>query len=78
MELSKYEQDSIIKFGKSVMDGKWSNEGLVQLFKAIGEDFLNIKSIQKFRKDNDMSYNGVKYFRDVRSVNGIKFVIDNE
>ncbi len=54
-----------------------NNDSLVQIIELCG-DMLNIKTIQQYANDNNMSYNGVKKCRDVRNVFGVKLVIDNE
>ncbi len=37
---------------------------------------LDLKTISKYAKDNDLSYNGVKNFRGHTIVGGVKFVCD--
>jgi len=54
-----------------------NNDSLVQIIELCG-DMLNLKTIQQYANDNNMSYNGVKKCRDVRSVFGVKLVVDNE
>ncbi|MFO7864507.1 MAG: hypothetical protein R6U85_10935 [Salinivirgaceae bacterium] len=77
MQLSKYEEDSINKFGKSVQNGQWSNEGLLQLIEVAG-NFLNLQTIPRYQEKTGMSYNGVKDYRNVHKIFGVKMVIDNE
>ena len=44
-----------------------------------GFDLLNLKTIQQYAKDNGKTYRGVsKFNKNVVSINGNKFVIDNE
>lgn len=77
MQLTEYEQKAINKFGQSVTDGKWSNDGLVKLFKLIGDDFLNIKTIPNYAKHTGKSYPGVLKTKTPKILFGVKFIIDN-
>jgi hypothetical protein len=44
-----------------------------------GFDLLNLKTIAEFAKDNGKTYRGVsKFNKNIVSINGNKFVIDNE
>ena len=74
MELSEYEKDALNRFGKSVQEGKWSNEGLVQLIKLSG-DYLNLMTIPEYAKVNNMSYPGVRDYRKIETIFGVRFVI---
>lgn len=60
MELSDYERKAIAKFGQSVIDGKWSNYGLVSLLKVITDDFLQLKKVSHYSKDNAITTQGAK------------------
>lgn len=53
------------------------NNSLVELFKSMGS-YLNLETIPDYAKRNKMSYEGVKKFRKVEEIFGVKFVIDNE
>lgn len=75
--LTEYEILALDKLGKSIQDGKWCNEGLVQLIELTG-GFLNLKTIPDYAKSNNLSYNGVKKTKTIRKIHGVKFVIDNE
>lgn len=75
-QLSEYEQKAIEKFQESVFNGKWSNEGMVQLIEQCGS-FLNLETISHKAKSIGKSYNGVKNYQNVRKIFGVKFVIDN-
>jgi hypothetical protein len=57
--------------------GELDNSSLVQIFELTGM-MLNVKSISDFQRDNGKSYNGVKKSKQVRKVNNIKYLIDNE
>lgn len=76
-KLSEYESISINKLGKSIVEGKWSNDGLVQLIELAG-DYLNLQTIPDYAAARNLSYNGVKKTREIRNIKGVKFVIDND
>lgn len=76
-KLSEYESLSISKLGKSIVEGKWTNDGLVQLIELAG-DYLNLQTIPDYAKARKLSYNGVKKTRVIRKIKGVKFVIDND
>ncbi len=78
MQLSDYETKAIHKFNQSVMEGKWSNFGLVSLLKLIIEDFLQAKRVSRFAKENDLSPQGARKYRDVFTIDGYQFIPDNE
>lgn len=75
--LSQYETLAIKKLGEAIQQGKWSNEGLVQLIELAG-CFLNLQTIPDYAKAKQLTYNGVKKTREIRKIFKIKFVIDNE
>lgn len=58
-------------------DGKVDNAGLVQIIEHIG-GLLNLRTISNYAKENNLSYNGVKNFRNVIELFGGKFVVDND
>ena len=76
-QLTDYEIKSLNKLGESIQYGNWSNEGLVQLIELVG-DFLNIKTIPDYCKENSITYNGAKKCRKVTTLFNIKFIIDNK
>jgi hypothetical protein len=39
-QLTDYEQKSLEAFEKSIIEGKWSNNGLVSMLKLITNDYL--------------------------------------
>lgn len=77
MKLTKYELDNLEKFEKSIIDGKFSNESLVQ-FIELSAMYLNLQTIPNYCKSNKISYNGAKRYRTVKEIIGVKFIIDNE
>ena len=78
MQLSDYEAKSLNAFGQSVIDGKWSDDGLVSLLKLIAEDFLNAKRVSHYANDNGITTQGARKFRSGFKIDGMQFIIDNE
>ena len=78
MQLSDYEQRAINRFGQSVLDGRWSNAGLVSLLKVIADDFLQAKRVSNFACKNNISPQGARKFRKVFKIDGYQFIIDND
>lgn len=76
-QLTEYETSSLNKLGQTIHDGKWSNEGLVQLIE-LAATFLHIKPIQQYANENNISYNGAKKREEVINILGHKYIIDNE
>ena len=77
MKLTDYEIDRLNDIGRKIQTEQWSNIALVQLIELSG-GFLNLKTIPDYAKENNMSYNGVKKFRKIETIFGVKFVIDNK
>lgn len=59
-----------------MQDGSFTNTDLVQFIESVGK-YLNLQTIPKYAKENNLSYNGVKNHRDIIKIFNIKFVIDN-
>lgn len=59
------------------INGELSNDDLVQIIELAGS-YLNIRTLPDYAKENNMSYNGVKKFRTVKTIFNTKFVIDND
>ena len=76
-QLSEYEQKSLQKLGESVHQGKWSNDGLVQLVELVF-DFLNPTPLLQYGKENGISYNGLKKQNKAITLLNQKYIIDNE
>lgn len=76
-KLSDYERSAIYKLGQTIHDGKWSNEGLVQLIE-LAATYLQAKPIQQYADENNITYNGAKKREDVITILGHKYIIDNE
>lgn len=57
-------------------DGEFTNSDLVQFIEHCGK-YLNLQTIPNYAKEHNLSYNGVKKFREVVEIFDVKFVIDN-
>lgn len=57
-------------------DGEFTNSDLVQFIEHCGK-YLNLQTIPNYTKEHNLSYNGVKKFREVVEIFDVKFVIDN-
>jgi len=80
MEKAKIQENTqkLIEFvGRKFEAGELDNDSLVELFKHCGM-YLNLETIPDYAKRTKMSYEGVKRFRRVEEIYGVKFVIDNE
>lgn len=62
---------------EKMLDGSFTNEDLVQFIESVGK-YLGMETIPNFQKTSGLSYNGIKKFREVREVLGVKFVIYND
>lgn len=62
---------------KRIINGELTNDELVQLIELIG-GYLNLKTRSAYSKENGMSYNGAKKFRQNIKIFGINFIIDND
>ena len=49
---------------------------LVQLFERLNS-YANLQTISDYAKENNMSYNGVKKYRNIITLFGVKFVYDD-
>ena len=59
-----------------MMDGSFTNEDLVQFIESVGQ-YLGLQTLPNYAKENNLSYNGVKKFREIKKILNVKFVIDN-
>jgi hypothetical protein len=75
--MTELEDKLLNNFGAFVQTKSPSNECLIAFIKLAGT-FLNLQTIPQYAKDHKMSYEGVKKFRHIETIFGVKFVIDNE
>lgn len=64
------------RLSELVNNGEIDNDGLVQIIELAGS-FLNLKTRSAYSKDNGLSYNGAKNFRQNIELFGVKFIVDN-
>lgn len=76
-QLSEYEIRSLQKLGEAIHEGKWSNDGLVQLIELVG-NYLNPQSIQEYADKVDKTYNGIKKTKKTVILFKHKYIIDND
>lgn len=74
MELTDKEINIINRIGELIVNGELKTEAQVKIIELINQ-FLDLKTIANYARDNKMSYNGVKNFRRLISINNVKFVI---
>lgn len=74
--MSDLKQKILINIHKGLESNLLSNEDLVQIIEHVGL-YLNLMTISDYAKSNKLSYNGVKRFRKIKNIFGVKFVIDN-
>lgn len=65
------------RISQYTIDGKLSNEDLVQIIELCGS-YLNLKTRSQYAKESGISYNGAKKFRQNIQIFGTTFIIDNE
>jgi len=75
--MNELEEKVISRLHNLSTENQLSNECLVQIIEVCSL-YLNLCTISKYAKDNNMSYNGVKNHREVKNILGVKFVIDND
>ena len=76
MKLNENDQIIFDRFNKFLYEKEYDNELLVQII-ALAGSYLNLMSISDYSKQNKMTYNGVKYNRNIVELFNQKFVIDN-
>lgn len=62
---------------KCLKKNELSNDDLVQIIERLN-DYLNLKTINNYAKDNNISYNGAKNNREIIRLFGCKFIADND
>ena len=75
MQLTEYGSKSLAKLEQRIVEGKFTNFGMVQLTKLI-EDYLNPLSIQEYADRKGISYQAARKHKQVILFRQ-KFIIDN-
>lgn len=57
-------------------EGTLNNQDMVQIIELLGS-YLNLMTISEYAKHHNKSYNGVKKHRNIISLFGNKYVLDN-
>ena len=76
-QLTEYEQLALNKLGQSIHEGKWTNDGLVQMLELCTE-YLNPIPMLEYAKKHGISYNGLKKQNKAVKIFNQNFIIDNE
>lgn len=80
MEPDKIRQNTnkLLQFvSDKFMRNELDNDSLIELIQHSGA-YLNLKTIPDYAKANNMSYEGVKKFRTIKEMFGVRFVVDND
>lgn len=77
MQNNELKDRIILNIMKGMENQMLSNNDLIEIIEAAGL-FLNLRTIADYAKQNNISYNGAKNFRDKVELFGVSFVIDNE
>jgi hypothetical protein len=65
------------EISQSFESGALNNENMVQIIELCGL-YLNLKTIPDYAKDNGITYNGAKRYRENVTIFNTKFIIDNK
>lgn len=76
INLSEYEILAIKKLGEAIHQGKWSNDGMVQLIELVG-DYLNPLTIQEYADAHGISYQAARKHKQTDILRQ-KRIIDND
>lgn len=76
IKLSEYETLAIKKLGEAIHQGKWSNDGMVQLIELVG-DYLNPLTIQEYADVHGISYQAARKRKQTEILRQ-KRIIDND
>ena len=61
-----------------IKNGEFSNMELIKIFEAI-RDYLKLQTITSFRKKHGLSYNGVKFKKNLRTkILKTEYIVDNK
>ena len=77
MQNNELKDKIILNIMKGMKQNMLSNTDLIEIIEAAGS-FLNLRTILDYAKQNNISYNGVKNFREKIELFNVNFVIDND
>lgn len=69
------ELNIINRIGELIVNGELNTEAQVKIIELVNQ-FLDLKTISNFARENKMSYNGVKNFRKHIKIGGVKFIVE--
>ena len=79
MELTEYESKVVNRIGQLCHDGVLSNCAMVQIIELMGNDFLQLKTIQQYADDLNISYQAARKHKiQHATLFGKKLIIDNQ
>ena len=64
------------KIDQLAFEGKIDNQDMVQIIELLGS-YLNLMTISEYAKHHNKSYNGVKKHRNIITIFGNKYVLEN-
>lgn len=64
------------RLNELIQQGEVDNNGMVQIIELVG-GFLNLKTRSAYSRENGISYNGAKKFRQNINLFGVNFIVDN-
>lgn len=76
MQNNELKDKIILNIMKGMEQNMLSNADLIEIIEAAGK-YLNLRTISDYAKQNNVSYNGVKNFREKIELFNVNFVIDN-
>ncbi len=77
MQNNELKDKIILNIMKGMENDMLSNNDLIEIIEATGK-YLNLMTISDYAKQNGISYNGVKNFREKIELFNVNFVIDND
>lgn len=77
MQLTEFEQKSLERLQVAMEQGKLTNAGLVQIIEQAGS-FLNLRTRSDYERQEGVSYNTAKRYRQNVKLFNVTFVIDNQ
>jgi len=77
MQNNELKDKIILNIMKGMENNMLSNNNLIDIIEAAGK-YLNLMTISDYAKQNNITYNGAKHFRDKIELFNVNFVIDND
>jgi hypothetical protein len=77
MQNNELKDKIILNIMKGMENDMLSNNDLIEIIESAGK-YLNLMTISDYAKQNNITYNGAKHFRDKIKLFNVNFVIDND